>query len=104
MTRYGWLLNLVMGLALLVGGAWLLVYELQHPPAHSGHVYVMVGIALLGALLINPTPIISSVKSVVVVVLPLIPWSKVAAAKRASAGVARVDDSEPNARTDDERG
>lgn len=76
MAKYSWVLNLVMGLALLVGGGWLLVYELQHPPAHSGHVYVMVGIALLGALLINPAPIVGAVKSVVIVILPALPWSK----------------------------
>ena len=71
-----WILNLVLGLALLVGGAWMAVWEQQHPPTHSGHLYTFVGIALLGALLINPTPIISSVKQVVVVILPIIPWAK----------------------------
>lgn len=71
-----WILNLVMGLLLLIGGGWMAVYEQQHPPMHSGHFYVAIGVALLGALLINPTPIISSVKQVVVVILPIIPWAK----------------------------
>jgi len=100
-----WLVSLVLGLILLVGGGWLLVYELQHPPAspekaHSGHIYVFVGIALLGALLINPTPnkpspLMAVIKSVVIVVQPIIPWSKVAAARRASTEVSAVKPDEP---------
>lgn len=74
--KSGWWVSLVMGLAFLVGGGWLAVYEVQHPPTHSGHLYVFIGIALLGALLINPTPILNSVKQVVVIILPIIPWSK----------------------------
>lgn len=90
-----WIVNLVMGLALLAGGAWLAVYELQHPPTHSGHLYVFVGIALLGALLINPTPIISSVKQVVLVILPVVPWGRAAQARRDSASVTKPTDDPP---------
>lgn len=71
-----WILNLAMGLVLMVGGAWLAVYQLQHPPVVKGLLYTFVGIALLGALLINPTPIIGSVKQIVVVLLPVLPWAK----------------------------
>lgn len=91
--KYGWLLSLLMGLAFLIGGGWLAVYELQHPPTHSGHLYVFIGIALLGALLINPAPILSSVKQVVVIILPIIPWSKAQqAAQRLSGSTPAVPD------------
>jgi uncharacterized membrane protein len=90
-----WILNALLGLVLLVGGAWMAVYEQQHPPTHSGHLYTFVGIALLGALLINPTPIISSVKQVMIVILPIIPWSKVAQARRASTEVSAVKPDDP---------
>jgi predicted Co/Zn/Cd cation transporter (cation efflux family) len=90
-----WILNVVMGLALLVGGGWLAVYEQQHPPVHSGHLYVGIGLALLGALLINPTPIINSVKQVVIVIAPIIPWSKAGQSRRTSGAVTPPDDPEP---------
>lgn len=77
MTKYGWILNAVMGVLLMGAGGWLLVQEIRTPPTHNGHVYTFVGIALLGALLVNPTPIITSVKQIVVIVAPIIPWSKV---------------------------
>lgn len=80
MSKWGWVLNAVMGLLLMGAGGWLLVQEIRTPPTHNGHVYTFVGIALLGALLVNPTPIITSVKQIVVIVAPIIPWSKVARA------------------------
>ena len=76
MTKYGWILNAVMGFALMVAGSWLVYAEVKTPPLHSSHLYVGVGVALLGALLINPTPIITSIKQVVVVIAPIIPFSK----------------------------
>lgn len=72
----GWILNLTLGLILLAGGGFLTWYELSHPPTHSPHVYAFLGVAILGALLINPTPIISSVKQVTVIILPFVPWAK----------------------------
>jgi len=81
MTKGNWIVNGLMGLALMGGGGWLVYAEVSKPPMHSAHLYVAVGIALLGALLINPTPIISSVKQVVVIVLPLVPWGKPLAAR-----------------------
>lgn len=92
-----WVLNLTMGLALMAGGGWLVYAEMSEPPVHSGHLYVGIGVAMLGALLVNPTPIITSVKQIVVIIAPIIPWSKVAQAKRDSASVPIVpsDKSDP---------
>ncbi len=87
MTKWGWILNAIMGLVLMGTGGTLLWQEIHTPPTHNGHVYTFVGIALLGALLINPTPIISSVKQIVVIVAPIIPWSKMAQQQRASGTV-----------------
>ncbi len=70
------IVNALMGLALMGAGGWLVYNEVSHPPTHNAHIYVYVGIAMLGALLVNPTPIIQSVKQVVVVIAPIIPWSK----------------------------
>ena len=87
MTKYGWILNAIMGLVLMAAGGWLLWAEVSHPPTHNGHVYTFVGIALLGALLINPTPIIGTVKQVVIIVLPILPWSKAQLLARQSGSV-----------------
>ena len=77
MTKYGWILNAVMGLVLMGFGGYLLWQEIKTPPSHNSHIYIFTGIAVLGALLINPTPIITSVKQIVVVIAPIVPWSKV---------------------------
>ena len=89
----------VFGLIFLVGGGWLLVFELQHPPAHSGHVYLFAGLAIFGGLCINPmpnqpSPLIVILKQVVVTVAPIVPWSKVAQARRASQPITKVEDAE----------
>jgi len=90
MTK-GWILNLTLGLILLAGGGFLTFYEISHPPTHSPHVYVFVGIAVLGALLINPSPIISTVKQVIILVLPMVPWG----AKGVSSGDSSGDANAP---------
>ena len=77
MTKYGWILNAAMGLVLMGFGGYLLWQEIKTPPSHNSHIYIFTGIAVLGALLINPTPIITSVKQIVVVIAPIVPWSKV---------------------------
>jgi len=93
--KTSWFINLLMGLVLLVGGAWMVVYTVQHPPINNGLVYAFLIVAILGALLINPTPgnpapLLTVIKSVVLIVAPIIPWSKVAVAKRASTEVASI--------------
>ena len=92
MTKYGWILNAIMGLVLMAAGGWLLYQEVAHPPTHNAHIYVFVGIALLGALLINPTPIIGTVKQVVIVILPILPWSKAQLAARQSGALPPAGD------------
>lgn len=72
-----------MGTALMVSGAGLVYVEVRVPPLHNSHLYVGVGLALLGALMVNPTPIVSGLRQVVVIVAPIIPWSK-AVGQRAS--------------------
>lgn len=82
-----WILTLVMGTAMMVSGGGIVYVELRTPPVHNAHLYVGVGLALLGALMVNPTPILSGVRQVVVIIAPIIPWSKVAQERRASGSV-----------------
>ncbi len=94
MTRE-WFYSFVLGCIMAVFGAWLVFAEMQMEDPHSGHIYVGVGVAMLGALLINPTPGKSSplmlvFKNVVVTIAPIIPWSKIAKERRVSVEVTKV--------------
>lgn len=94
-NKRSWVFTNIFGLVLLVGGGWLLVYELQHPPTHSPHIYLFTAIAIIGALLITPeptaqSPVLSAMKNMIVVFLPVIPWSKAEKARR-SGSMPKVD-------------
>ncbi len=98
MTRE-WFYSFILGLILLLFGGWLVYAEMQNETVHSGHIYTGVGVAILGALLINPTPGKSSpllvvVKSLVVTIAPIVPWSKVAKERRSTEVTARPRDDE----------
>ncbi len=113
--KMGWVVSTLLGIVLLVGGSWLAVLEVQTaaaiaklaiaagiavPPIHSGHIYFFGSIALLGGLLINPTPnspapLFTVIKGIVVVVAPFVPWSRAEKARRASVESARVEPEQP---------
>ncbi len=108
--KIAWLVNTLMGLALAVGGSIGVISEVRDnralalaaiaakipiPPMHSGHIYAFLIMVGLGGLLINPNPsqpapLFTVIKGIVVVVAPIVPWSKVAQARRSSAGIPSV--------------
>ena len=65
--------NALVGLALFAFGAFFLYREMTTPPTHNGHVYLFAGIAILGALVVRPDPIVTGLKQVIVIVGPYIP-------------------------------
>lgn len=110
--KYSWLVNTLLGLSLAAGGTVGVVNEMRQnavitlaavaaklpiPPVHSGHIYAFLTVAILGGLLINPSPnnpapLFTVIKGIVVVVAPIVPWSKVAQARRASVEVPKGAD------------
>ena len=87
MSKFGWILNTVIGLAFVAGGCWLVYAEVSVPPISSPHLYLGVGLAIFGAILINPTTILGTAKQVIVVLLPALPWAKAQIAARESGSV-----------------
>lgn len=71
-----WLRDTLGGVVLLAIGAGALFYEMQHPPSHTPHVYVFAGLAVLGALGISPRPLLRPVRTLVVILAPILPWVK----------------------------
>ena len=69
----GLIANVLLGVALLVTGVWLVVYELQHPPSHTQHVYLFVGLAVLGALLVRPDAIAGALRNLTSAVAQFVP-------------------------------
>ncbi len=73
---HGWLRQTIIGGTLLLAGLALLFVEVQHPPSHTVHIEIFAGMAVLGALAISPKPLLRPVKSLVVILLPILPWAK----------------------------
>lgn len=65
--------SLIVGVAMLAGGGFFLYLEMTSGAVHNAHVFTFAGLAVLGALVISPGPIVSSVKQVIVVVGPYLP-------------------------------
>lgn len=122
--KLAWLINTLLGVVLIGGGSAGVVNEMRHntaialaaiaaglqpPAAHYGPMYGFLIVAVLGGLLINPTPnnpapLFAVIKGIVVVVAPIVPWSKVAKERRSSAGMPAVKDAAEPSPQDDERG
>lgn len=99
-----WLYSLVLGLLGIAGGSYLAHTALHVDPVSEKLVGIGVGVAVLGGLLINPTPgkpspLLFAIKSIVVTVAPIVPWSKVAKDRRSTE--TRAVEPSPQ---DDERG
>lgn len=80
MTRE-WFYSLVLGLSGIIGGSWLAHTALHMAPVSEKLVLTGVIVAVIGGLLINPTPgkpspLLVAMKGAVVVVSPLVPWIK----------------------------
>lgn len=73
-ARVTWILNFLVGFPLFAFGVVFLALEMQQKPTHSGHIYAFVGVALLGALVIRPEPIVGGLRALVIVIQPLWPW------------------------------
>lgn len=89
MTR-AWFYSFVLGLLGIAGGSMLTHTALHMEPVSEKLVITGVVIAVFGGLLINPTPgkdspLLAVFKSVVIVVAPIVPWSKVAQQARKTA-------------------
>lgn len=65
--------QLFAGLVLIALGAGPLYLELKSPPVHSVHVYVFIGIAFIGAVVLDPGPIIDALKQLAAIAGPYIP-------------------------------
>lgn len=61
----GYVVSLLIGLILLGGGGTMLYLETKSPPVHTVHVCIYAGIAILGALVIQPDPIVNGLQKVV---------------------------------------
>ena len=70
------LLTTLLGLIFIGVGLYFDFLELSVPPVSNVNIGVFTGLALIGALAIDPNPIVSGVKQIVVVVLPIVPWAK----------------------------
>ena len=94
-TVFGRVIVAIVGFIFAAGFGWALVYEMQHPPVHSGHVYVYAGAASFGLVLIA---LMASADYVIVKVggfvriLPL-PW--LGKERRASVKTSKVDPEQP---------
>jgi hypothetical protein len=75
MTRT-WITTTLLGLLFVGVGLYFDYLELATPPVSDRNVVVFTAIALLGAIMINPDPIVGGLKQVIVVVLPIVPWAK----------------------------
>lgn len=51
-TVFGRVIVAIVGFIFAAGFGWALVYEMQHPPVHSGHVYLYAGLGSFGLVLI----------------------------------------------------
>ena len=62
----------VLGFLMLALGGFLTVYEIMHPPVINSHLYLFVGLAVLGALAVSPDHIVEGVRGAVVPVLVVV--------------------------------
>ena len=100
MTRE-WFYSLVLGLVAITGGSYLAHAAIHMVPVSERLVITGVVIAVLGGLLINPTPGKSSpllvvIKSVVVSIAPIVPWSRVAKDRRSTEVAVRKTEDGPS--------
>jgi hypothetical protein len=58
----GGVVNVLIGLAFIAGGAWFLYYEVHSPPVHTSHVGIGFGAAVFGALMIRPDAVSDRLK------------------------------------------
>lgn len=65
--------NILAGFIIIALGAGPLYLEMKSPPVHSAHVYVFIGIAFLGAVVLDPAPIIDAIKQLAAIIGPYIP-------------------------------
>lgn len=88
MTRE-WFYSLVLGLAAIAGGSWLTHAAIHMTPVSEKLVILGVIGCIIGGLLINPTPgkpapLLVALQGAVIIIAPLWPFGKGAAARRAS--------------------
>ena len=65
--------RLVLGVAFMALGVWLLYVEMKSAPVQTMLVYLFAGIAMFGAILIDPTYLLTTAQQVVAVALRLLP-------------------------------
>ena len=78
-----------VGLLLGVAGGFFLWLEMKSPPTHTMHVYVFVGLMVLGALMIAPAAIVNGIRGIAPYV-PFLPKPGI------GAGVAPSNPTPPN--------
>lgn len=72
----------IIGLAVAVLGAWLLVAEMQRPVTQPGNVYTFAAMIGFGCLLVIPAAISSAVKQLIIVVGPYLPEIRIGGRRR----------------------
>lgn len=65
--------SFIAGLIIIALGAVPLFFEMKSPPVHSAHIYVFIAIAFIGAVVLDPGPIIEALKQLAAIVAPYIP-------------------------------
>lgn len=72
-----WLVRLLVGLVIVGLGVFIVKTGMNETPVHSPHVYVGIGVAIFGALLIEPDPVLDRIQKVVVILSPWLPtWGR----------------------------
>lgn len=70
----------IVGFIFAAGFGWALVYELQHPPTHSTHIYIFAGGSAFGlilmALMASADYLIAKLGDFVRAILPSLPWAR----------------------------
>lgn len=84
--------TLFVGLILVAFGGTFLWREMKTPPSHTIHLAIFSGFVLLGAMVIQPDPVMNGLKRLASIASPYIPGTQARAARLSGTTPVQPDD------------